>query len=93
MRKLSVVRLAMLAMIPLAFNLALAQTASSGEGRETAMQKAMREACEDDPKSCKKWRQKARERREAQRTAQPADHPPGTQEQWNKTPPTTNVVR
>lgn len=93
MLKLSVVGLAILAMVPLAFNIAQAQTASSGQGRENAMQKAMREACEDDPKSCKRWRQKARERREAQRAEQLADNPPGAGEQLNKTPVTSDAVK
>ena len=84
-----------LAMIALASNLALAQTAPSakasaprGEAHENAMQKTMREACEDDPKACKKWRQKARELREArqaeQRAEQQADQPPGAEEPSNK---------
>lgn len=66
-----------LVVIPLTSNLALAQTtpaakasAPNREARENAMQKTMREACEDDPKACKKWRQKARERREAQHMEQ-----------------------
>ncbi len=74
MRKFSVIGLGVFAF---ALNLALAQTTPSAkasapnrEARENAMQKAMREACEDDPKACKKWRQNARERREAQQAEQ-----------------------
>lgn len=74
MHKFSVIGLVV---VSLALNAALAQTTPSAkasapnrEARENSMQKAMREACEDDPKSCKKWRQKARERREAQQAEQ-----------------------
>lgn len=71
-----------LVLIALASGVAFAQavpatktSAPSAEERENRMQKAMREACENDTEACKKWRKSSRERREEQRAEQLSKNP------------------